>query len=143
LIAGLPDDYDARAAALATLRRVTHEEIAAALEPALNRRLEAMPHDDLMAKRELAIWTNEQIKRLGLAIRCKRTGRPAILLGAADKAGDTEGRFRLELRDEDNRVIRTLSKRRLPHLELMEHPVRAESFSARYRRRTQSEPPER
>jgi hypothetical protein len=143
LIALCPDDNEGRSAAFLDMREAIHQEIAAALEPTLNKHLHSIDSSHAEAKRRLCTETNRQLRNLGLAIRDHRTGRPAILVADARTASDDKGRFRLELRDETGRIIRTLSSPTLPdHLELMEDSIREEPL-ARDARSRRGRPPTR
>lgn len=67
-------------------RERTHafrQQLAAELAPALNAHIRTMPHEALEQKKELARWVNDQLRPLGLAVRCPNTGLPARLLGIA------------------------------------------------------------
>lgn len=138
-VGGLAAEPKARLNALVNVRRVFQEEIAAAAEPALNAALVTEDRGDLQSRRELCSWANWQLRELGLAIR-DRTGRPAILLADPKDAGDDIGRFRLEHRDSDGRVAKTLASRSLPSLALMADPPRAEPFARSSRRRNDQGP---
>lgn len=81
--AALPESYEQRAAALAAESHTFRQELAAQLAPALNAHIQAMPHETLDQKKELARWVNEELERFGLAVQCPKTGLPAKLRGTA------------------------------------------------------------
>lgn len=139
LLGRLAPDYDRRYAQLTALRHVAHEEIAQALQPVFDQRLHEMPQSDLESKRQLCSWANDQLKTLGLAVRCEKTGRPGILVANPYRVGDQGGRYRLELRDEGGRMSRSYSGNNLPPLRLMEHSIRREPFAAKYRQTPESD----
>lgn len=134
LLGDLPTGYESRAARISALRRVVHDEIAKALEPVFNDKLQTMPHATLAEKRELAAWANDELRRLGLAIKCHSTGKPAILLASQDRATDTAGRFRMETRLGQGRTTRTLNTRELQRFDLMPDAPRIEPLATRFRR---------
>ncbi len=128
-VRGLPEGYaDARVMAMA-LRQELVAALAAAVQPRLNAHLRSMPHETYGEKQALATWVNHELhNELGLAIRCPRTGRPAILIADTRDGKDVQGRFRLEVHDERGRKARTYTASALPDLELMADPPRRESF---------------
>lgn len=79
---------------LLQLRQAFHEVLAERLEPTLNNYLKTRPHDALSDKRALAAEAGAVLRRLGLAIRCDRTGKETYLYG--DGSNDAiRGRFQL------------------------------------------------
>jgi hypothetical protein len=105
------------------------QEIIAALTPALNAALAAMPHESYIDKQETASWVNGQLREVGLAVKCPKTGRPGILV-ADVKGGESEvSRFRLEIRDKSGRRTRTWSSQGVPTLELMQDAAREEPLA--------------
>jgi hypothetical protein len=125
---------------LQQVRLAFQQELAAVAEPAFNAVLRSRDEDDLEVRRELASWANELLRSLNLAVRCGRTGRPATIVIDSRGPEDASGRFRLELRDADGRVIRTLASKARPEFSLMPDPPRTESMARSYRRRTGDEP---
>ena len=136
----LPKQYESAFARLQAASTTFHKELALAFEPLFNQKLREMPHDDLESKRRVCTWANEQLRMLGLTIRCPTTQRPAILVAIGSGESENAGRFRLETRDPDGRVARTVSSADVPELNLMEQPVREESFARSYRPRSKPEP---
>ena len=133
LFASLPKDYPQARKAVGELSHSFHRGLADAIGPGFNAHLQTMPHDTYEEKQAISSWCNHELRNLRLAIRCPRTHRPAILL--ADLRGHDDGasRFRLEIRDERGRKIRTYSSSELPAVDLMEDPPRREGLSRRWR----------
>jgi hypothetical protein len=90
-------------------------EMSVALVQSLRDHLESRPQHTYEEKATLARELGEQLARLGLALLCHRTWRPATLIAEPDETG--KGYFALEVKDDAGRTLRTLSKRRtLPPL---------------------------
>ncbi len=105
------------------------ESIIGWLTPALNVQLGRMPHVSYKEKQEAASWANHHLRELGLAIRCPKTGRPAILV-ADERGGEYNvSRFRLQIRDEHGHAKRTWSSQDVPTLQLMEDDPREEPIA--------------
>ena len=108
LIETLPADHytDAYKAA-DELLTLTKQEVAQRLSAPFNAKIRSMPQDTYQQKKDLASWVNTELRNLGLAIRCPKTGNPAILI--ADVRGDAEetSRFRLEYTDERGKKVRS------------------------------------
>lgn len=95
LAATEPTEYPAFFDHLLALAVAVREELAARLSPKLSAQVRTMPHETYAEKQELAKWVNGQLRQLGLAVRCPKTGRPAILL--ADHGPDPQkGRFQVQ-----------------------------------------------
>ena len=129
VLADLPEDYPVYFKAASELRHHFHTELAAGLQTRLNRHLQGMAQETYDEKRALATWVNEQLRSLGLAIKCPKTGRPGSLLADfKDSEGDVS-RFRLEVRDEHGGKTRIVVGRHLAELELMEDAPRQEPLA--------------
>lgn len=103
-----------KATALA-LQSSMRAALAKAVEPSLNAQLRSMPHTTYDDKREVAKWLNAELRQLGLAIQCPKTGRPAFLV--ADPGGKPGiGRFQLEVTTETGKPHRSVSTASLPAL---------------------------
>ncbi len=135
-MAELPENYEDKVRNLSVVRRVMHEEIAAVLEPAFNRRIGQMPYDQLEDKRRLCSWANAELRQLGLTIKCPQTGHAGILVTNPHDADDDRGRFRLEVRGDSGKPIRTLYSRDIPPLCLMELSPRSEDTPSAHHRGT-------
>lgn len=110
LAATEPTEYPAFFDHLLALAVAVREELAARLSPKLSAQVRTMPHETYAEKQELAKWVNGQLRQLGLAVRCPKTGRPAILL--ADHGPDPQkGRFQVQTVHDRKR---TLSSVELP-----------------------------
>ncbi len=100
-------------------------QVASVLAPRLNAHLKTLPQDNYADKQALATWVNNELRQLGLAIRCPKTGKPATLV--ADSRGQGEyARFRLDVRGDDGRHLRTMTSTTLPEFELIEDEPRRE-----------------
>lgn len=111
-----------------------YEELARVAAPAFNAALTERNADNLETQRDLCAWANQTLAELGLAVRCPKTGKPALLLVDVRSAADEVGRYRLEVRDDHGRPQRTLCSTTLPVFELTEHRDRIESLVDRARR---------
>lgn len=127
-----PADYRQARGEATEIIHAFHDELARALTPRLNGVIATMPKAALADRRALASWCNSELRELGLAIKCPRTGRPAILV--ADSRDGEQGRFRLQVRDERGTVHRTWtsSAPTLPELELVRDVHRREAFASRH-----------
>jgi hypothetical protein len=110
---------------LDTLREV----IATHLEPVVNQYANDQPRATWEEKRALASTVNENLQKLGLAIKCPETGNPAILI--ADRRSDSPEvtRFRLHVRKPGGGRAAKGVWRELPPLELMLDSGRVEPFA--------------
>lgn len=136
LASGLPADYEEFTAAARALGRCFHCELATAMQPRLNSHLRTLPSDTYAEKQYIATWVNEQLRELGLAIRCPKTGKPANLIADVQAGEDSASRFRLDVRTDEGGRTRTFSSRDLFDLELMEDATRQEPLSRRFRNRS-------
>jgi hypothetical protein len=112
-------DQDTYATVAARLREESHASrmrLAAELAPALNAKMQAMPHDTLDQKKELGQWVNDELEPLGLAVRCPKTGLPAKLRGLPGNWPGV-GRFGIEVYSDGKRRMTTVSDK-LPELTL-------------------------
>lgn len=93
-------------------------QAAAELAPALNARIQAMPHDTLEQKKELARWVNDQLEPLGLAVRDPKSGLPAKLRGTTgSNQWPDVGRFIIEIYTGGKQKV-TSTSYKLPELTL-------------------------
>jgi hypothetical protein len=120
LLAEVPKDapYEAKAENIAALNHEFRQRIAAELAPALNAHIQAMPHETLDQKKELARWVNEQLEPLGLAVQEPKTGRPGKLRGATGNWPGA-GCFQIEVKIDGKQEYPTVSDT-LPTLQLMD-----------------------
>lgn len=114
-----------------TMKQVFQEELASAIGPSLGERVANAPQETLSQRRDLASWCNRELKELGLAIRCPRTSRPAIII--SDAREGPSGRYRLQVRDDNGVIYRswTSDNPRLGRFELMPDSPRREPFAGR------------
>lgn len=115
------------------LRERFHRSLVAVMEGPLNREIQKRKQENCEEKQDLLRWLNPELRSLGLAIKCPKTGRPGMLQVDSGYPG---GRFVLELLD------RTAGKRRsfssvdeLPEFEFCPHPVRREPLSEYWAKR--------
>jgi hypothetical protein len=124
-----PENFSQLLNSARELRTAFHVSAASFLQKPFNVHLQSMPHETYEQKQAMASWANSQLRQLGLAIKCPKTGKPAILLADIKDANAVAGRFRLETRDDSGKRVRTLSSRVLPKFELMEDQVREEPLA--------------
>ena len=138
-----PPDFVAQSERFVSLGHTFRKTIAAILQAPLNAHLKTLPQETPKEKQAIAVWVNGQMRNLGLAIRCPKTGRPSVLISDIKESGSEIGRFRLENRDEEGAKARTLTSKSLPELELMEDLPRKEPLLNWRRRAEQREPRQR
>lgn len=118
LAASLPQVYEQRAAALADMNHAFRQELANQLAPALNAKIQDIPHETLEQKEELCRWLSTQIEPLGIAVKDPKTGFPAELKAdVGDRIGI--GRFQFRYRKE-GKTVRSQSLNALPVLQLID-----------------------
>ncbi len=133
-LARLPAEYAQRYAAASEMRHAFQSKLAESLQESLNEHLKTVPQDTLIEKQALASWVNEQLRLQGLAIRCPKTGLPAILVADfKDAQSEDISRFRLEVRDPRRGRYKSFSSGGLFEFTLIEDLPRQESMSRRYR----------
>lgn len=98
--------------------RIVQEELARELGESLNGRAASMPQATYEQKKTLANWVNNELRPLGLAVRCPATGRPAVLQASVgnDRA---VGAFRFDTLAADGGREQRSWATRLPRLELI------------------------
>ncbi|HKQ48575.1 MAG TPA: hypothetical protein VJZ71_10940 [Phycisphaerae bacterium] len=102
------------------------------LEPALAAEASRQPQRTYDEKKTLAKWVNAELRRIGLAIRCPRTGRPSLLLANAGGQPGI-GRFHLEHTDAEGRRHRSVTSVALPELKLMPDELTRAPYGERTR----------
>jgi len=107
----LPQEFEERRAALRSMHEVSRSTIAAAFEEALNRKAQGMPRVNYDDKKVVASWVNDELRNLGLALRCPRTGDPALLRA---NPGGANGRFVIEVSDASGKRHHTATSVELP-----------------------------
>ncbi len=121
LLAKPPKDasYEVKAKDAAAKTHALRQQIATELAPALNARIQELPHDTLEQKKELARWVNDQLEPLGLAVQCPKTGLPAKLWGikGSYKPGEMNGSFCFEV-SKDGKKVKSAYSDALPVLTL-------------------------
>ena len=127
----LRGDSETQLNLLASLRHAFQQDLAGAAGPVMTAEVQRRDEGILESRREVCSWVNAQLRTLGLAIRCPRTGQPSILVADARDEHDHRGRFRLEHRDAGGRASRTLASVTPPVLDLMEDPPRREPLARR------------
>jgi hypothetical protein len=136
LLGDLPESYAERYAAIQKIRHAFHREMASAVEAPLNAHVAHKPQTKPEERKDLAGWINQQLRDIGLAVRCPKTGNPASLIVDWQYADDPEiRRFRFAIRSESGKSCHTAARRELPYLHLTEHAPRIEPFAKYYRRK--------
>lgn len=122
------DDYKSLRARLTEARELFHDMLAERFTEAFNAHLAAQPQGTLQEKRSLARHANAELRNLGLAVKCPKTGEPAVFYGDPGHMPE-EGRFQLGLASEEASRKRTFTSRTLFRVELMGRPVRREPLA--------------
>jgi hypothetical protein len=132
----LPASYAERYLALTEIRHVFLQVLAENLQNCLNEHLKSIPEDTLAEKQALATWVNEQLRSLGLAVRCPKTNLPGILTADfKDSANNEVSRFRVEVRNERRGRFKSMAVNTLFDLTLMEDAQRQEALSRGFKTR--------
>ncbi len=111
-------EFAALRGALREFNDLTRQELADRAEAPLNAWAQQQPQSTYEEKKSLAKSVNGELRLLGLAIRCPRTGTPSLLLGNPGH-NPVVGRFMLGHTDSLGRSQHTLTSVVLPHLTLM------------------------
>lgn len=122
------DDYESLLNRLTEARAVFHDMLAQRFAEAFNSHLAAQPQGTLQEKRTLARQANAVLRNIGLAVKCPKTGEPAVFYGDPGHTPE-EGRFQLGLASEEASRKRTFTSRTLFRVELMGRPVRREPLA--------------
>ena len=138
----LPADFERAKPLAEAMNRAFHAELATAIGPRLDARLQALPQDTYAERQAVSTWCNQELRNLRLCIRCPKTGRPAILLADISGREGAIPRFRLQVRDVQGQISRSWSARELVDFELMEDPPRREGL-ARWRKTHTDDGPSR
>lgn len=117
--AAVGEDYASLKARLDAENAAFRGKLAAELAPALNARIQEMPHETYEQKKALANWVNEQLDSLGLAVKCPKTQLPARLHGDTGSWPEI-GRFQFQVATGKGRPTRTVSTDKLPVIELVD-----------------------
>lgn len=126
-LAGKPvADFTSLVTRFVTATHTFRAGLAELLDGPLNDHLKTLPQETPAEKQALASWLNAQLRPLGLAVRCPKTGRPSVLISDLKESGSHIGRFRTENRDENGAKVRPWTSTQLPVLELMEDLPRLE-----------------
>ena len=131
----LPDGYARHYAKVRSIRQAFHLELAAALAPALNEHVVGLPQDTPEERQEMVAWINQQLRDIGLAVKCPTTGQPAVLVvDRQDRQHPEITRFRFSVRSPEGKQSHTAARRNLGELELTEHRPRIEPLSKFFRK---------
>lgn len=98
--------------------------VATTIAGVLSKTVSELPHDSLQDKSSVAGWVNSELRSLGLALKCPRTQKPA-LLRADHGMDDGHGRFQLRLAEDNNQ--RTVNRGRLS--DILPFELMPDSFS--------------
>lgn len=109
-----PQYYEQLRARLKSLDTAVREEIARAIEPAINERVKTMPQATPEERRELAQWLNSELRSIArLAIRDHDSGQASTIFY------DNKGRWRFIYRDLLGNRHQPTGKTTLPYLDLL------------------------
>lgn len=117
-----------------------HEAVAERFAPALNSHLGGLPSDRHTEKQAIARDVNADLRSLGLAIACPKTGKPAVLL-ASPGHEPSKGRFQIGLIDAlaTNRA-RHSSSVALPVLSLRPRAYGSQTSCGQWTNRIEADP---
>ena len=122
-------DYEAVRNAFQDVHDVFTEMLARYFAPALNEYLSGADVSSIQKKQSLASRVNEDLRNLGLAVKCPLTGSPASLVGQnTNNVGD--GRFRMEALGRGPKRL-TMTTKKLPYLELVKRPPKHDRHPGR------------
>ncbi|MDL1904525.1 hypothetical protein FBT69_06900 [Synechococcales cyanobacterium CNB] len=135
------DDYESLRARLTEARELFHDALAERFAAAFNAHLAAQPHETLAEKRDLTREANADLRALGLAVRCPRTGEPAMLQTDSGYRPEA-GRFQLLLL-RSGEQFKSKTSTSLFRVDLMAYPNRREGAAEYWaeRARRESKPP--
>jgi len=108
---------------------VMRQEIASLFKARFNERLRESAHATFEEKKSLSKWANGELRDLGLAIRCQKTGEQAIILGVT-RRDPAAGGFRLEAVFADGSRRITTCFNNLVDLDLMPARPRISPFQS-------------
>ena len=128
------ETYGALHKRLAEARELFHDLLAERLTEGFNAHLASLPSQTMEQKQQLTRDANADLRALGLAVKCPKTGQPAVL--HADRGNHpAEGRFQVALISAESNRKRTLSSPQLFSVELMGHPTRREPLAEHWAER--------
>lgn len=119
-------DYDRLIVELRELSELTRQEMAERLAPALTQRVKSMRQLTYEDKQRVATWINNEIRPLGLAVKCPATGQPGILIVDLGGAAGDVSRFRVESHDASGKRIRKFLAGELHTIDLVPAMPRGE-----------------
>lgn len=128
------DDYESLRDRLTEARELFHDMLAERFTEAFNAHLAAQPQATFREKQALTRDANADLRALGLAIRCPRTGEPADFHADVGHK-PAEGRFMVALVSNDRDRKRTVSSQHLFQVELRGNPNRREGGAEYWARR--------
>lgn len=117
------DDYESLRGRLRQARELFHEILAERFTGSFNAKIATASHTTYTEKLDLARASNADLRLLGLAVRCPKTGAAAVL-HATLMGSDGQGRLQVELIDSDPARRRTVSAADFPTVELIGFPDR-------------------
>lgn len=129
-------NYEAARIEAKLIKDAAIQKIISVVAPTVNARLQSMPSQSYDDKRSVCQWLNQELRELGIAIKCPKTGDPAAL-HASDDCG-IGGRFRLRV-DTPRGEHPTVSFAKLPTLSFVPARPRRESFVDYWSARRQSD----
>ena len=100
------ESYRASADWALRLQMEVQRAIAKLLAPLLNDQLRELPQQTYEQKKELCRWVNAELRNLGLAVLCPKTGLPAMMHAAPGNHPEL-GRFEIQLSGSTSQRKRT------------------------------------
>jgi len=113
-----PADYAGMKTRVDALTTMVREEAAAAIREPLNLYAAGLPHGTYTEKKVLANWVNAEMRRMGLALRCPKSGQPSIIQATIGHNPEA-GKFRLDYIDAEGRHRNQTASVQLPQLNPM------------------------
>jgi hypothetical protein len=103
---------------ITSLMTILREEAASAIHRPLNQAAAILPQSTYHEKKVLANWVNSEMRGMGLALRCPKSGEPSIIQATVGHNPEA-GKFRLDYVDIDGRHRNQTVSVRLPVLDPM------------------------
>lgn len=130
----LPQEYGELINDLGRIRSAVTQQIGRQLESVMSDHWRSQPAETLEQKQEICKAANADLRRLGLAILCPKTNKPAILVADYREGDGSASRFRFQVEADSGGRTRTVASGTFPELKLIEAPVREEPFVSWTRR---------
>jgi hypothetical protein len=111
-------DYATVKSKIVALTTILREEAASAISRPLNQEAAILRQSTYEEKKVLANWVNSEMRGMGLALRCPKSGEPSIIQATIGHNPEV-GKFRLDYVDTDGRHRNQTVSVQLPILDPM------------------------